>query len=358
MTKGDKQPRERNGFSITRAKIVFKHAQIVTLWKLGRMSHREIARNLKTSKGVVEHVVTRYRKQGEQGPLIPFRTVGNPRDTTTNEDEMLLQLAYTHPFASTGVLCTMWNEHCGLDMSRPSVYRRLKEMEVFKLPVSVRLPLGKAHVTDRLRFALYHRRMKTNWDDIVFADECAVFLSQSGRIHAWRRRDERVLVPIPTKEQLRKNRLFIWGCISSKGKGFLCVQRRPFNSRDYARVTEDYLLPSFHGFGSSAPFKFIEDNASIHHTEMAAEARRRAGIKRISFPRRSPDLNPIEHVWAQLKGLIYKDLKVFDDLQELERTIRSSWDKIPIQNVRNTIASMNKRIEAVIQAKGNNNVYN
>ena len=52
------------------------------------------------------------------------------------------------------------------------------------------------------------------------------------------------------------------------------------------------------------------DNASFHHTERVKELCSDAGVKLVYLPPYSPDLNPIEEFFAELKGFIkrrYRD---------------------------------------------------
>ena len=45
----------------------------------------------------------------------------------------------------------------------------------------------------------------------------------------------------------------------------------------------------------------IMDNASIHKTDATRKLIKEAGCELIFLPPYSPDLNPIEHFWADLK---------------------------------------------------------
>jgi DDE superfamily endonuclease len=79
----------------------------------------------------------------------------------------------------------------------------------------------------------------------------------------------------------------------------------------------------------------------------------------MEWPPYSPDLNPIEHVWAQLKQWIndqYPELihmgKSEEDYQRLFRAMYEAWDAIGEEAVQNLIKSMDTRVNSVIAAKG------
>jgi transposase len=48
------------------------------------------------------------------------------------------------------------------------------------------------------------------------------------------------------------------------------------------------------------------DNASFHHSDRIEEMCRDAGVKVVYLPPYSPDLNPIEELFAELKAFIEK----------------------------------------------------
>ena len=58
----------------------------------------------------------------------------------------------------------------------------------------------------------------------------------------------------------------------------------------------------------------VMDNASFHKSPLIKEAIELAGCKLVYLPPYSPDLNPIEKFWANLKRWINQHLPFMEDL--------------------------------------------
>ena len=55
------------------------------------------------------------------------------------------------------------------------------------------------------------------------------------------------------------------------------------------------------------------DNASFHHSEQTEQMCSEAGVKLVYLPPYSPDLNPIEEFFAELKAFIQRHWKSYED---------------------------------------------
>lgn len=93
-----------------------------------------------------------------------------------------------------------------------------------------------------------------------------------------------------------------------------CVLDGPINGESFLAYVEQFLLPTL-----SAGDVVIMDNLGSHKSQAVRQAIRRVGARLIFLPPYSPDLNPIEQVFAKLKTLLRK---------ANERTVEATWMRI------------------------------
>ena len=95
---------------------------------------------------------------------------------------------------------------------------------------------------------------------------------------------------------------------------------------------------------------FQQDNDPKHTARATTLFLRSRAIKCLDWPAQSPDLNPIEHLWEELKrrlGTYYEPPK---GVGELWQRVQREWALIPANTCHNLIESMPRRIEAVLSA--------
>lgn len=122
----------------------------------------------------------------------------------------------------------------------------------------------------------------------------------------------------------------------------------------YIRVLEENILNCF-----SPGMTFMKDNARIHTAKKINAWIEENAIPQLEWPPYSPDLNPIEHVWAKMKEYIVKhhpELSTMGKSQvaydEMARAIIEAWEAIPQSYIDGLIESMGRRCQAVRSAKG------
>uniref|UniRef100_A0A3P8S0B0 Tc1-like transposase DDE domain-containing protein n=1 Tax=Amphiprion percula TaxID=161767 RepID=A0A3P8S0B0_AMPPE len=77
---------------------------------------------------------------------------------------------------------------------------------------------------------------------------------------------------------------------------------------------------------------------------------REVGVPHMVWPAMSPDLNPIEHVWDQLKQRLDARTPPPHDLAELRVALVEEWNALPQNNIMRLVRSMRRRCQAVIAA--------
>jgi transposase len=93
-----------------------------------------------------------------------------------------------------------------------------------------------------------------------------------------------------------------------------CVVDGPINGRSFLAYVEQILVPTLQQ-GDIV----VMDNLGSHKGKAVRRAIRAAGAKLFFLPPYSPDLNPIEQVFAKLKTLLRK---------AEERTVEATWKRI------------------------------
>jgi transposase len=93
-----------------------------------------------------------------------------------------------------------------------------------------------------------------------------------------------------------------------------CVLDGPINGESFTAWVEQFLVPTL-----KRGDIVIMDNLGSHKGQAVRQAIRSAGARLLFLPPYSPDLNPIEQVFAKLKLLLRK---------AAERSVDATWQRI------------------------------
>ncbi|GFV53241.1 transposable element Tc3 transposase [Trichonephila clavipes] len=95
-------------------------------------------------------------------------------------------------------------------------------------------------------------------------------------------------------------------------------------------------------------FLFMDDNAPCHRTVAAEQLLESEDIERMDWPARSPDLNPIEHVWDVLGRRLAARTFPPVTIRELRLALQDEWAAMPQQLIDTLILSMGRRCETCL----------
>ncbi|GBN61588.1 hypothetical protein AVEN_47844-1 [Araneus ventricosus] len=98
---------------------------------------------------------------------------------------------------------------------------------------------------------------------------------------------------------------------------------------------------------------FMDDNARPHRARLVRSYLESETIPQMAWPARSPDLNPIEHVWGMLGRRMAGRSVPPGTLHELQQALLQEWALLPQHAINDTIAF---QLEGIV-AKGLSVVY-
>ena len=270
---------------------------------------------------------------------------GRPRSTSSTQDQKLVEFAEGHEEASSADIARSMTRKCG-ELSPRSVRRRLNEAGLQSLRPTFAPLLNKKCRKARLAWAKENKT--TNWNTVLFSDE-STFETNRKITRVWRRRGEvvaRGTVKHPVKVQ-------VWGCLTSKGFGQISCFSGNLNAKKLRSIYRKTMLPSAEvAFGKKRKWTLQEDNDPKHVSVRANNWKKENGVVRMNWPSQSPDMNPIEHVWAILKANVANHRP--NSKKSLIKWIRREWKRLPSSYAEHLIQTMDRGVNTLIRANGDN----
>jgi hypothetical protein len=221
--------------------------------------------------------------------------------------------------------------------------------------------LTLAHQRQRLAWARAHSAWTNlDWDYVLFSDEAKV--PRVGNVCSqwvWRENGMSDYSPRTVIGTLKfgGGSIMIWGCMTSRGVGWMCRLDGGMDSEIYVGILKDELQHSMnYFFEDTADATFQHDNDPKHTSKKAKQFLSKQRYKTMSWPSQSPDLNPIEQLWTDVKRRL-KLLEPFASLDVLWTTLQQVWESTDQDLCKRLVHSMPDRVAAVIRAKGGNTRY-
>ncbi|GBL82680.1 Transcription factor Sox-6 [Araneus ventricosus] len=257
---------------------------------------------------------------------------GRPRATTATEDRYLSIIERRNRGATASQLSRDLYAATGTRVSRVTVTKRLHETGLFARKPAVCVPLTSTNRRVRLAWCREYRDWSMDqWAAVLFTDESRFSLNTDSRhTFIWREPGSRYL-PSYVREidHYGGGGLMVWTGIMLDGQTTLHVFER--GTVTGVRYRDEILEAYVRLFrGAVVPeFILMDDNARPHRALLVDEFLESEDIRRMDWQARSPDLNPIEHVWDALGRAIATRNPPPGTIQEMKTALLNEWDQLP-----------------------------
>jgi transposase len=84
--------------------------------------------------------------------------------------------------------------------------------------------------------------------------------------------------------------------------------------------------------------RFQHDNARPYTARITTALLTNSNVAVLPWPSKSPDLNPIEHLWDALDRRVRQRQPQPQSLQQLVNALQDEWNNIPQQAIRTLIS--------------------
>ena len=212
-------------------------------------------------------------------------------------------------------------------------------------------PLSDQHRAERLSFArAFQHWTVEQWSQVLFADETIFPNVYAGRQYCLRGVNEEMLPENLADKVAHPIQVNAWGCMSANGVGTLMTFEDTLNGSYMLKILKSCLLESRNKLFPDGQWHFMQDNARPHVDQKVERWLFDKHIPLIIMPPYSPDLNPIELLWSQLKPAVHRRFAKSAD--ELAEAVIAEWNQVDVNYLRSIVARMPGLMQKVIAAKG------
>ncbi|KAF4033805.1 DDE superfamily endonuclease [Phytophthora infestans] len=279
-------------------------------------TYQAIADGLKLRVSSVKTIVSNAKKNSHTHSLLRS---GRPRKTTVRQDRQIVREAKKNRRLSAGKLVSVVEKGHGIALSKQTVRNRIKDEGLNGRAAQKKTFLSKKNI-------------KAICPGEEFKNECLAPTFKSGR-----------------------ETLMVWGCITYEGVGALHMCDSNITGAYYKSILEQNLQATVSVLGIGSDYKFVQDGAPGHRARLVKDYLKEKEVELLPHPAQSPDLNPIENLWALVKQELSK--RPASGVDDSKEKIQEIWYDIEPKTVQDLYHSMPKRLLQVKDNRGGHTKY-
>jgi len=306
-----------------------------------------------------KHLYDLEKKYSIDPSMADLQRSGRPSKVTDQIRRRIILAIEKNPFAPATTLTAEING--GLPQESQISVRTFRSIAISR-GLRARRPafkpcLTKAQAERRLEFAeSYVKKDMRFWSHVLFSDETQILTNSTDRRERVRRPRHKRYDPkfIRKTQRFSSNNLMVWGALHYNGTGSLIPIEGTVNAETYLEILKEGIPQTIRKLNLRS-LVFQDDNAPCHRAKIVERYKDQQGINCLPWPANSPDLNPIEDIWAVLKDRIRR--RAPQSKEQLKLVAIREWNSITLEEIRLRFKSLPRRLLAVIAARGYNTKY-
>ena len=314
-----------------------------------KQPQKEVCRKLDVNRRAISRVLKRYRDTGT--PASGSRS-GRPRATSPDTEHAIELTARIDVFTTPRQV----KRKLMLDVSPRTVDRVLQRAGLFGRVARCKRDYSPVEVRKRLSFANgYGGHDADWWERVLFSDE-KCFYGKGFCGQTWVRRPKGAALKPEycVHKAAHPVKVNVWACFGAGGQGYTYIFNGIMDAQLMRRIVRDNVKASAQLLwdidAHPGMWYLLHDNDKKFNSNIVTEYLHENGISKIDFPPYSPDLNPIENLWATMQRAVEKH--ACETMEALQDAVAEEWGKLDKRHMRNLARSMPERCAAVIAAAG------
>lgn len=194
------------------------------------------------------------------------------------------------------------------------------------------------------------------WSRVIWSDESAFQRLRRDLRHVWRCAGSEVVEDCVSQSKKFSGGpgIMVWGAAGGPlhTKMLVLCPSGSFRSPNYIKILKEKLIPTLRlrtTVGRTA--LFMHDGARCHTSRATTAFLHSANLKVLpGWPPNSPDLNPIEGWWGQIKYSLQGEQ--FSSQNDVWEHVLAAWNALDSAQLVKLATTMPARIQACLKARG------
>jgi transposase len=268
--------------------------KIIEAYDQGNTSIREVAKRFLVSPDTVSRLLKQYRLTGD---LTPQKCGSKQKSVLSGYQETVLKMVEEHPDYTLWQYCEQFREQTGLDVSTSMMDRFFQHHNLTLKKKTYRSEKVVTPEVQQSRVDYWARIRGVPPDQLIFIDETGFWVGMERSVA----RSLAGKTVYSLRKFYRGKKLTMIGAIS---KGEVLAARtieKSMKSDDFLEFIKLDLAPKL-----KPGQVVVMDNLNSHHRQEVKEIIESTGARVEYLPVYSPEFNPIEMMWSQLKSSVRK----------------------------------------------------